>query len=212
MSIRIMISDDHPATTTGLRVMLEEEQFNICGVFNSPQKLLDELAVNQPDVLLLDVMQPGFHGKDLATTVKTQYPNVKILVLTGIESPAMVSTMMRRGCSGYVLKGAEKQTLAEAIKTIYSGAEYIEPSLKERLIENLIGFSKKGADEVPRLTQREMQILQLIVDENTTQEIANKLFISVKTAENHRNNILHKLDVKNTVGLVKVAIKLGLVK
>lgn len=213
--IHIALTDDHPMVISGLITLLQPyPHIRIQGTYTTAALLLEGLKFYQPDVLLLDILLPDQSGKDLVPVLRKAYPGLKLLILTSLDVPAMVVTLLRRGCKGYLLKGAEPETLVEAIETVYQGGEYIDEVLKEQLVQNAFQFKSSKQDKavIPELTQREKEVLVLISEEYTTREIAAKLFISYHTAENHRNNLIQKLDVKNTVGLVKVAIQLGLIK
>lgn len=213
MPISVSIVDDHPLATSGVSSMLEgQEHITVRGVYHTAAALMDGLAVFSPDVLLLDILIPGQSGKALAPVIKQQYPSVRIVALTSLDAPAMVSSMMRRGCSGYLLKDTDCQNLVAAIETAHAGKEFIDPSLKEKILAHVLYPGQDKEDVIPEITKRELEILKLIAEENTTREISEKLFISFRTVENHRYSLLQKLDVKNTVGLVKVALKLGLVR
>jgi DNA-binding NarL/FixJ family response regulator len=214
-NIYITIVDDHPMVVSGLTTLLNTYNHIIVqNAFNNAEQLLEGLSYYQPDVLLLDILLPDRSGKDLVPIIRKAYPNIRILALTSLDAPAMVTSMLRRGCTGYLLKGAGPETLADAIETVFRGEKYIEAGLKEQLLQNVIDFKHQSSDQqvLPGLTQREKEVLKLIAEEYTTKEIAEKLFISHRTAENHRCSLIQKLDVKNTVGLIKVAIQLGFVK
>lgn len=214
-NIHIAIADDHPMVISGLVALLQPyPHVLVTTTHNNAAQLLEGLDYYRPDVLLLDILLPDRSGKELVPELKDRYPDMKILVLTSLDAPSMVTTMIRRGCTGYLLKGAEPETLLEAIESVALGKEYIDVSLKEQLMQNMLHFRQSARSKgiVPELTQREKEVLGLIAAEYTTREIAEKLFISYHTAENHRNNLIQKLDVKNTVGLIRVAIQLGLVK
>lgn len=214
-NIYIAIADDHPMVISGLTTLLHPYRHIVVqNAYNTAAQLLEGFQFYQPDVLLLDILLPDRSGKDLVPIIRKEYPQVRILALTSLDAPAMVTSMLRRGCTGYLLKGAGPATLADAIETVYQGQPYIESGLKEQLLQNVIGFREQSNDrsQLPGLTQREKEVLELIAAEYTTKEIAEKLFISYRTAENHRCSLIQKLDVKNTVGLIKVAIQLGLVK
>ncbi len=214
MAIRIMITDDHPLAISGLQNIIRfYPHIEIMGAYTSGAGLLEALRHEQPDVLLLDIILPDINGKELAATITQQYPGIRILALTSLDAPSHVEGMMRRGCAGYLLKNTDQHTLVNAIETVHRGGEFMDPFLKEQLLNSMLKM-KKNTEIVaaPVLTQREKDILQLIVAEYTSQEIAEKLFISLRTVENHRFNLLQKLDAKNTVGLVKVAIRMGLVE
>ncbi|WP_118953075.1 response regulator [Taibaiella helva] len=212
-TINIAIVDDHPLIISGLVAILRPyTQIVVRGTYTSAAGLLEGLKKDCPDVLLLDILLPDVSGKELITTIREAYPALRVLVLTSLDMPSMVSSMLRRGCSGYLLKGAPSNTLIDAIEAVHGGGEYIEPKLKEQLFQNFLRFKEHPRNQivVPELTQREKEVLALIAAEYTTREIADKLFISYYTAENHRNNLIQKLDVKNTAGLIKVAIQIGL--
>lgn len=213
MPIFISIADDHLLATNGIRSMLEiYDHIQVKGVYHSGASLMAGLATFIPDVLLLDILMPGLSGKVLAPLIREQYPSVKIIVLTSMDAPAIISSMMRRGCLGYLLKDTDQSTLAEAIESVHAGIAFIAPSLREKILAQVLPPKQDAEKVVPEITKRELQILKLIVEEYTTREISEQLFISFRTVENHRYSLLQKLDVKSTVGLVKVALNLGLVK
>jgi DNA-binding NarL/FixJ family response regulator len=213
MPILVSIVDDHPLATSGIRSMLEGyKDIYVREAYHSASALLEGLSNFLPDVLLLDILMPGQSGKMLAPIIKELYPSVKIVVLTSLDAPAMVSSMMRRGCSGYLLKDTNRENLIAAIETVHSGKEFIDPSLKEKILTSVIHPGQEKDTVTQEITKRELQILKLLAEEHTTREISEQLFISFRTVENHRYSLLQKLDVKNTVGLVKVALKLGLIK
>lgn len=212
--INIILVDDHPMILSGLKTLLQPYQhIQVLSTCNSAAQLLESLQYYQPDVLLLDILLPDMSGKEILPVLKEKYPGMKILIVTSLDAPAMVTTMLRRGCNGYLLKGTGPEMLCAAIEAVYRGEDYIDPLLKEQLVQNMFSFKKQATDKkiVPELTQREKEVLALIAQEYTTREISERLYISYHTAENHRNNLIQKLDVKNTVGLVKVAIQLGLI-
>lgn len=213
MPILISIADDHQLATNGIRSMLEPyDHIQVKGIYHSGVSLMEGLALFTPDVLLLDILMPGQSGKILAPLVKERYPSVKIVVLTSLDAPAMVSSMMRRGCSGYLLKDTDQNTLVEAIECTYAGKEFIAPSMKDKIMAQVLRPAPGTEKVVPEITRRELQILKLIAEEYTTREISEQLFISFRTVENHRYSLLQKLEVKSTVGLVKIALNLGLIK
>lgn len=212
--IKIAILDDHQFLITGLVTLLKPyKHIKIASTFTRVEELEKSLSEKLPDVLLLDLLMPEKQGKDLAPELLGRYPALKILVLTSLDNPAIVSTMMRKGCKGYVLKDTEPEALVHAIETVHRGETYIEPAIKEELVQHVTQYKSnltQKTDHVPELSAREKEILRLIAEEYTTKEIAEKLFISYRTAESHRYNLIQKLEVKNTVGLIKVAIQLGL--
>ncbi len=211
--INITLVDDHPMVVAGLVSLLKPYR-HICikETYSNGPDLLSGLKRTTPDVLLLDLFLPGQEAKNFLPEIKTPSPAMRILVWTSMDTPAMVNSMMRRGCNGYLLKGANAATLVDAIETVYNGDEYLDQTLKEVLFHHVINYKNQlPSPNAPiRLSQREKDILRLIAKEYTTREIADELFISFRTAENHRYNLIQKLDVKNTAGLVKIAIQMGL--
>jgi DNA-binding NarL/FixJ family response regulator len=211
--IKLAITDDHPLAINGVKSMLSSSQhILITATYSTGNSLLEGLKSYPPDVLLLDIMLPDKSGKELAKIISHDYPQIGIIALTSLDAPSIVKVMMQRGCKGYLLKDTDEQTLVEAIETVAEGNEFIEPSLKEHLLQQMMGNKKQVNGVIHELTTREKEILRLIVAEYTTQEIADKLFISFRTVENHRYSLLQKLEVKNTAGLVRVALTTGLLE
>lgn len=210
MKIKIAIVDDHLLVINGLKTMLAPYQ-HIEVVFDTQDgnKLLDELDVHQPDVVLLDIQMPEIDGMELCRKVHKQSPDTGIIALTNFTESHYIKQMLRNGASGYLLKNTDQPTLLKAIETVYNGGQYLDESIKSSLLNEIITGQKRTPYEIP-LTRRESEILKLIAEENTNQQIAEKLFISLRTVETHRLNLTQKLAVKNTAGLVKEAMKRGL--
>ncbi len=212
MSIKLVITDDHPLAIAGLQNMLNNvSNMEITATYQDAASLLEGLKLQQPDILLLDVLLPDQKGNEIAAFISLTYPQVRIIALTSLDAPIHIRSMMREGCKGYVLKNTDKPSLIQAIEEVYNGNEYIEPSLKEKMLHNVIHYRKLSSGKSPNLTHREKEILRLIVGEYTSQQIADKLYLSLRTVETHRFNLQKKLAVNNTIGLVKVAIQLGLI-
>lgn len=212
MPINVVITDDHPLAIGGIENMLRAyDHIHVAATYTSGAALLEGLDQQQPHVLLLDILLPDHSGQELAEIISKKYPAVRILALTSLDAPYYVRGMMRRGCSGYLLKNTDQETLVKAIEEVHQDREFIEPALREQMVLNTLkGRRSHPAPPTPVLTQREKEVLQLIVEEFTSQEIADKLFLSLRTVEGHRLNLLQKLDAKNTVGLVKTALHMGL--
>jgi DNA-binding NarL/FixJ family response regulator len=204
--ITIAFADDHLIVIKGLQNILASiPDIEIVGTYQNGIELLEGLAQTQPDVLLLDIQMPGMTGIELSAVIQKKYSSVKVIALTNVDIPVQVKKMLQQGAMGYLLKDASPEIIIEAIRTVHAGEQYIQASISKRLVSNMISPEKK------QLTKREKEVLKLITEELTNQQIADQLFLSLRTVENHRNNLLQKLDVKNTAGLVKVAIQEGLV-
>ncbi len=211
MKIRIAIADDHLMVINGIQKMLSEfTGFVITDTWMNGEELIEGLEQNVPDVLLLDIQMPGKKGDKLLPLILKKHPDMKVLVLTNFDSLFYVRTMMQHGAKGFLLKSTDPGMLTDAIRAVYEGREYIEPELEIQLKEKNIRTNRMSVT-MPAVSTREREVLQLIADGNTTQEIAESLFLSFTTVENYRFNLLSKFGVKNTATLVKKAVQLGMV-
>lgn len=205
--IKVAIADDHFIVINGIQKILSETaDIVLTGTYKNGDQLLEALPKEQPDILLLDIQMPGKNGIELAGIVSKKFPAIKIIALTNVDVLVQVKRMLKQGCMGYLLKDVDPDTLTKAIYTVNAGEQFIYEELKKQLISNL-----SAAPGEKLITRREKEILQLITEEFTNPEIAEKLHISPHTVENHRNHLLQKLGVKNTAGLVKAAIEQGLI-
>ena len=209
--IEIAITDDHTIVIEGIRTMLKSNKeivisqsfANITDTFNG----LDENV----KVLLLDINLPDGNGITACKDLLQKFPNLHIIALTNFEDVSFIKQIIKNGAMGYLLKNTGKNELVTAIKTVLEGERYLPQNIQEMLLNESLGKSAPSSFFVPKLTSREKEILDLIIKEYTTEEIAEKIFISVKTVEAHRSNLIQKLGVKNSAGLVRVAFEKGLV-
>lgn len=202
--IRVAFFEDHPIVVKSLTSVIEE-QANMELVFSSSTKhdLYETLAVHSTiDVIILDLLAADVNGLEVFDYVTKNYPSIKIISFTTLSSPILVENILTIGAKGYVNKNQDLDDLIEAINTIYSGLIYL-PDDYSFLIK-MEQSSKKNT-----LTEREIEIVQLISREFTTSDIAQQLLISINTIENHRKNIFTKLNVKNVAGMVREAASLG---
>jgi DNA-binding NarL/FixJ family response regulator len=210
-TVKLAIIDDHQVVINGLTNMFAEiPGIQVDFTTTSSQALLNYLQQTQPDVILMDIQMPDVNGVDLSKLVLKQHRSIKIIAFSSFDETHYVRQMLRNGAAGYVLKNADQATLTKAINTVLAGKEYIDDGIKHKLIQESITGQRRSMFEVP-LTKREKEILKLIAEENSNQEIADKLFLSLRTVETHRFNLTQKLEAKNTVALVKEAIKRGLI-
>lgn len=210
MKIRVSIADDHPLIINGLtQIMKSCEDIEIISTYSSGQELLNGLELVSPDVLLLDLHMPNGSGEEVAPVISSQYKNIKIIALTNQDNTYYVKTMMKYGAAGYVLKTSGADTIINAIREVMKDEIFIDPLLKEKLVLETI--HAQDEPPVPQLTRREKEVLHLIASNFSSQEIADQLFLSKRTIDNHRINLLVKLDVKNSATLIKKAMQLGLI-
>jgi DNA-binding NarL/FixJ family response regulator len=208
---QLAIIDDHEVVINGLKGMLAgTENLQIVFTTTSGEALLQHIESHAADVILMDIQMPELSGIDLCKMVHKRCPDCRIIAFSSFDDSHYVRQIMRNGALGYVLKTADKETLLKAIDTVMMYEEYIDEPIKNILLRESITGQRRSMFEIP-LTKREKEILKLVADEHSNQQIADQLFISLRTVETHRLNITQKLGVKNVAGLVKEAMKRGLI-
>lgn len=212
--IRVLLTDDHEMILDSLALLLSRiEGVEVVGSLNDSRKVLDFLRNHEVDVLLSDLNIPHLDGIQLTLQLRQQFPHVKVLMLSVSEEADAIRQAFRAGISGYVMKRASKAELEKALRTIARGEKYFSESVMTQLMA-LPAEPLRASDEVTPpvgvLTDRELEIVRLIAQEHSTTAIAEKLFISPGTVETHRHNILRKLGVKNSIGIIKYAVRYGL--
>jgi DNA-binding NarL/FixJ family response regulator len=211
MKIKIAIVDDHPMVILGLSTMLSEYDFiDIIDTYPNGVNVMAGLEERLPDVLLLDIQMPEITGSELAPVILEKFPGIKIITLTNFDNGLYAHNMIKAGVLGYLLKTTEEAMLIEAIKVVYEGKPFIEPSIQQKMA-SLQDKTNRTFTTKSNLTTREIEILQLIVDGYTDNEIASKIHLSLHTIKHYRISLLLKLDAKNAPALVKKALQLGLV-
>ena len=207
--IRVLIADDHQMLREGIIAMiLGSSEIEIVGQAANGIEVLNMLEKTEVDVLLLDINMPHMDGVETCKKVHKLYPLVNVIALTMYDEGALITKMVRNGAKGYILKNTGKEKLTAAIRTVYNGKNFFSDSVKDALFMSMSPVLKSNSGAfIPKLTKREKEIITLVINEFTTAEIAEKLFISVKTVETHRKNLLQKLNVRNTAGLVRIALE-----
>ncbi|GAB4013656.1 response regulator transcription factor [Spirosoma sp. KCTC 42546] len=213
-SIRVLLTDDHEIILDSLSLLLSRiEGVEVIGTLNDSRQVVNFLHENEVDILLTDMDMPLLNGINLTLQVRQQFPQIKVLMLTVSEDADKIREAFRAGISGYVMKRAGKAELEKAIKTLARGEKYFSESVMTQLMALPVD-TIRPSDEAPApitpLTDREIEIIKLVAQELSTNAIADKLFISPGTVETHRHNILRKLGVKNSIGIIKYAVKHGL--
>ena len=205
MAIKVFITDDHYMVIEGIRSLLQHEK-NIewAGHASNAASCLAFLQQQLPDVILMDINLPDKSGIDLCKEVREKYPSVFIIGLSTFNQQSFIQKMMDNGASGYVLKNATQEELMEAIQTVANGKIFLSDEAAQSL-------RKSNSGATPVLTRREKEVLELIANGMTNNEIAQKLFISVATVDTHRKNLLAKFDSRNIASLIKLAMQMQLI-
>ena len=208
--IRVFITDDHEIYLEGLALLLgKQEGIEVVGTALSGKDLLSRLKDIQTDVLLLDVYLPDIGEEELLQSIRASRPDLKIIYLTLLRGTRYIHKLTRYNIQGYVLKNVLLDELMVALQTVHEGSSYFSKDInigdRDEDFRNTITIEDKQIDEI--LSRRELEVLKLICREYSNAEIAEKLFLSVSTVETHRKNLIAKLGVNNTVGLVKFALR-----
>jgi DNA-binding NarL/FixJ family response regulator len=205
VQIKVFIVDDHYMVIEGIRSLLQNEKsVELIGHAMNAESCIAFLKIHQPDVILMDINLPDKNGIELCREVKEQYPGIFILGLSTFNQQSFVQKMIEHGASGYVLKNASGKELLDAIRTVSNGKIYMSFEVEQIL--------KTKPDSEIIITRREMEVLVLIAEGMTNNEIAKKLFISITTVDTHRKNLLEKFSARNTAELVKLAFQLKFLK
>jgi len=209
MPLKILLADDHAVVREGLRVLLEREGFTFSGEASDGREAIQLCAQNKPDIAVLDLAMPLLNGIDAAREIVKANPKIKVILLTMHTEDHLVLESLRAGVTGYVLKTRASNELVQAIRAVSKGEMYLTQSISRTIVQAFL-----NKDDVPDrfLSDRERQVLQLVAEGKTTKELASILGISVKTAESHRSNIMDKLDIHDVAGLVRYAIRTGLIQ
>jgi len=205
--IKVYIVEDHSVVVEGIRSLLQHEKaFEVTGNTSTGEGCLQYFQSNMADVILMDISLPDMSGIDLCRTIKKNYPGIMVLALSTYNQAIYISKMLESGASGYLLKNSGRQEIIQALQDVAKGKTYLSFEAGQALKS---GLQKKA--EQPVLTKREKEILQLITEGLTNVQIAEKLFISIDTVDTHRKNLYSKLNVKNTVMLMRYAIENNLI-
>ncbi len=209
----VFIIDDHRLVIDGFRHMLgAAEGISLVGWALNGEDGIREVQRCKPDIILLDISLPGSNGVEVCKRLTAEYPQGKVIAISMHQESSLIKLMLQHGARGYVLKNAGQDEVLSAIRAVSAGKIYLEDAVNE-IIVNSIGSAGREtkSSPFPTLSRREKEVLRLILDECTTQEIADRLFIGFGTVETHRRNIMIKVGARNTAGLVRIALEYGLV-
>ena len=213
MSIRVLIADDHKIMLAGLRSLLEKQaDFEVVGEAENGRKAVQMVQEKTPDVVVMDVSMPDLNGMEATAQIIESLPGTKVIALSMHSDKRFVMGMLRAGASGYLLKDCASQELANAIFQVAGGKKYLSPEITGVIIDNVLqgGSSEELTTVSSVLSAREREVLQLIAEGWSTKQIASHLYVSIKTIETHRRQIMKKLDLHNIADLTKYALREGL--
>jgi two-component system response regulator NreC len=212
--IRILVCDDHTILREGIRLLLDSQpDIQVIGEAGNGHEAVEKARTLKPDIILMDIAMPGLNGLEATKQIRHDDPHARVLVLTMYESDEYVSRMLEAGVQGYVLKKAAGSDLVHAIYAIDQGEAFLYPSITKRLVEDYLRRVETGQERTSfnRLTSREREVLQLIAEGNSSQQIAQTLSVSVRTVQNHRAHIMEKLGMHDRGELIKYAIQKGII-
>lgn len=205
--IRVLLADDHPLIINGVsQIFVKEENFDLCGVENNGKNALNSIRELKPDIAILDIEMQKMTGLEVLERLEDDI-RTKVIMLSAYEEYALVKKCISLGARGYLLKRSDPEEIIRAVYRVFEGGKYISQEVSEILLdESNKTDERQNSNNLYCLTKREMEVLELIVDGFSNPDIAEKLFVSRRTIDTHRVNLMHKLDVHSTVELVKLAL------
>lgn len=210
--VDILLADDHHIVRQGLRALLQSEpRFRLVGEAGDGLEAVRMCGRLKPDVLITDVMMPGLNGLEVTRQVTRSLPKLKVIILSMYTNDAYILEAFKNGASGYVLKDSQASDLVKAVLEVVSGRRYLSPPLSESELEEYVRRVESApVDPYELLTAREREVLHLVAEGRTSSEIAGQLFISPRTVEGHRANVMRKLGLQNHTEIVRYALKRGI--
>jgi DNA-binding NarL/FixJ family response regulator len=215
--IEVILVDDHHIVCEGIRSLLSDSQnITIMGCVRNLSELLIKLRILPIHVILLNTYEPGDHDIDMIRIIQREHPQIKILIMAMTIQESFIFRTLKAGAKGFLSKDADRAEMIEAIMTVRNGYDYYSKSISNIILKKY--FDQPGAASAVRnhptsnLSDRELEVLKLFAESYTNQEIANKLFVSIRTVESHKNNIMRKINLKTTVDMVKFAIRNNLIE
>ncbi len=212
MAIRVLIADDHQIVRQGLRTLLEREpDLKVVAEAEDGRFTVRKARELGPDVIIMDVAMPDLNGIEATRQIVTEMPQVKVIALSMYADRRFVVNMLKAGASGYLLKDCAYEELVRAIRAVLAHKTYLSPGVTDIVVKDYVqGGPGQGASVFSMLSPREREVLQLMSEGKTTNQIADSLHVSVKTIETHRQQVMHKLNIHSVAGLTKYAIREGL--
>jgi two-component system response regulator NreC len=212
-AIRVLVVDDHALFREGIRALLGSyDDIEIAGEATDGKEALEKLRQIPVNVVLMDIAMPNMGGLEATRRVRKDFPGVEVVVLTQYQDSEYVLSMLRAGAKGFVAKTATAAELVAAIRAVRNGESFLFPTAATAVVEGYLKGIETGQSEYERLTEREREVLQYVAEGRTNQEIADRLFISIKTVLRHRESVMEKLGFHNRTELIKYAISKGLIE
>jgi DNA-binding NarL/FixJ family response regulator len=213
LKARVLLADDHPVVLRGLALVLDAQpDFEVVADARDGAEAVDRALAGDVDLAILDVSMPRMTGIQAAAELQKRKPELKILMLSMHDSEQFLFEALKAGAAGYVLKSGADTDVVDAVRAAMRGDSYLYPSAVTTLVRDYVERGGRGEEQFDVLTQRELEVLKLIAEANTSKEIADKLFISIKTVDRHRQNILETLGMRDRVELTRYAIRRGLIQ
>lgn len=211
--VRIVLADDHHLVRTGMRALLESlPDIEVVGETGDGREAVELVRVQAPNIVLMDIAMPGLNGLDATARVVDEFPHTRVIILSMHADEEYVRQALRAGASGYLLKNAAPEELELAIQAVMRGEIWLSSVISRVVVDNYLAPRGEDAGPLAQLTPRQREILQLIAEGNTTKQIAATLDISIKTVETHRAQLMERLAIHDVAGLVRCAIRHGLVR
>lgn len=212
-TIKIVVADDHHILLDGLKALLQKQKdVEVAAMYDNGLDLYNELGATVPQVALVDISMPGLGGQELTIKIKENYPSINVIALSMHDDAGHIMDMIEAGVSGYLLKNVNDKELLEAIRAVALGKMYFSSEVSEKITALVVQRQQKqDQPEEVKLTEREIEVLKLVSEELSNAQIAERLFISERTVETHRRNMLRKTNNKSIVGLLKYALEKHLI-
>jgi len=208
--LRVVLADDHVLVRAGIHSLLNQlDGIDVVGEASNGREALELVEMHRPGIVLMDIDMPELNGLEATARIVSRFPSVRVIILSVHGTEEHVLQALRAGAAGYLLKNISPAELDQAIRSVNEGNNHITDSVAKHVVARLVEGAKVGSPD--RLTLRQREVLQLVAEGNTSKEIATKLGISAKTAESHRAEIMQTLGIHDTAGLVRYAIRLGIV-
>ena len=212
MNLRVLLADDHTLVRAGLRKLLESvPHLEVVGEASDGLALLTLTAELRPNLVLMDISMPGLNGLEATARLSKEWPDIKVIILSMHQSEEYVRQALRQGASGYLLKDCAPMELEMAIQAVLRGETYLSPAVSKDVLSDYVQRLREDAQPGDQLTPRQREVLQLIAEGQSTKEIARRLDLSVKTVDTHRTQLMKQLDIHEVTGLVRYAMRVGLI-